>query len=400
MPKNVLVINSLPENNQPLVDLLAELNLKDYAFILLSTVSNLFRQFQKNNWQAKKIFLGPTLNSARSLLIFFILLPILLIINFFYLTYFAYSKKVKTIICLNWNEKIIFTPLAKILNIKTIWLELPGINQQAKNKLLLLLCKLLSKRVLLISLTSFTKTELKKLGFNDNKVKVILPGIKLNIFERQETIFNKLAQVNIGNFHRKYFTIGTIADLNIEDSGQKIETLFQATKICLNVIANLQIIIVGDGKERKNLSWLAKKMEIGNLVWFVGEPTSPDKNKPSYLKKWLDSFDIFVVTNGILNLTDFNNCLLAMASGLPIIGPANLGLEDIFKKDHDASYGPLRNQAGILIEKYDKELLARQIIKLQQSKRLRLELGKNAKISVNKYFTIDRMVEKFRDIML
>ena len=52
------------------------------------------------------------------------------------------------------------------------------------------------------------------------------------------------------------------------------------------VIPNIQLIIIGEGEERKNLSWLAKKMEIDNLVWLVGEQEQ--------LKKWLDSFDVFL----------------------------------------------------------------------------------------------------------
>lgn len=395
MSKNILIIDSSLNNNQPLTNLFAELKLKNYSFYLLSKTTSLYNQFKQNNWPAKKIYLGPNLNNKFNSLLFIILLPILLLTHFLVLIYLIYRKKITTIICLNWNEKVIFTLLAKILNLKTIWLELPGINYQAKN-ILLLFYKLFYKWTTIVAFTSLDKIGLKKLGLNENNIKIILPGVKLNKFERQDTIFDKLAQANKGNFHRKYFTIGTIADLNQE---QRIETLFQAAKIFLNIIPNLQIIIVGDGKERKNLTWLAKKMEIDNLVWFVGESKSPGQNRQAYLKKWLDSFDLFVVINETLGLADLNLCLYIMAAGLPIIGPSNLGLEDIVKQDQFALDDTSTNQSGILIEKYDKEMLARQIIKLQQNKRLRLELAKNAKIRVNKFFTIDKMVEKFESIL-
>ena len=394
MLKNILIINSSTDKNQPLINLFTELKQKGHDFYLLSSTTNLYNQFKQKNWPAKKIYFGPNLNNKFNAFIFICLLPILYLMYLAYLLYLAHSQRMSTAICLNWNEKIIITPIAKILGIKIIWLELPNMNYKAKNKFLLWLYKFNFKWVATVGFTGLTKIQLKQLSLNKGNINIVNPGIKLNQFRRQDTIFNKLAQTNQGNFHRKYFTVGTVTDLDYQ---QNIETLFRAVKICLTVIPNLQLIVVGDGAEKKSLIWLAKKMGIDSLVWFVGGTNSLKQNGPvslsqggqAHLKKWLDSFDVFVVASETPSLTDFDTCLRAMAAGLPVIGPSNFGLEDIIEE----------NKTGFLIEN-NNEILAQQIIKLQQNKHLRLRLGKEAKERVDKCFRMDRMVEEFEKTIM
>jgi glycosyltransferase involved in cell wall biosynthesis len=164
------------------------------------------------------------------------------------------------------------------------------------------------------------------------------------------------------------------------DQKQKIETIFQAMKICLPVIPNLQLIVIGEGRERKNLAWLAKKMKIENLVWLVGEQEQ--------LKKWLDSFDIFLAAGDALKLDDCGNILEAMAAGLPVLGPRNIGLENLV----------VENKTGALIEADNSEMLARQIIKLHQDKKLRVHLGKNGQERASRLFTLEEMTAKLEQI--
>ena len=223
---------------------------------------------------------------------------------------------------------------------------------------------------------NYSKLKLKNIGCDENKISLIAPGTKFIAY--QENIFNKLANAGRENFHRKYFTVGVITALNQK---QKIEEIFQAIKISLPVIPNIQLIIIGEGEERKNLNWLAKKMEIDNLIWLVGEQEQ--------LKKWLDSFDIFLALGKNLSLNDYGNILEAMATGLPVLAPRNIGLEDLI----------IENNTGSLIESDNSEMLARQIIKLHQDKRLRLFLGKNGRERVNRSFTLEIMVEQLANLL-
>ena len=134
---NILIINSSQDKNQPLINLFEELSQKGYNFYLLSSATNLYNQFKQKNWPAKKIYLGPNLNSKFSSLGFIFLLPILFLTLSASLIYYKFSKKITTTICLNWNEKIIITPIAKILGLNVAWLEYPNLNYQSLSNILL-----------------------------------------------------------------------------------------------------------------------------------------------------------------------------------------------------------------------------------------------------------------------
>ncbi len=389
MPKNILIINSSEENNQPLFNFFEELKQRGHLLYLLSVSSDLSNYFYEKRWPAEKSYFGPKLNSRFNQIMFFALLPALFLPVAAMLAYYKKRKKITTAICLNWNEKIIIAPIAKILKIKTVWLECPNTDYKLLNKPLFRLYKLLSKRATLITFTNLAKIQLKNLGFDENSIKTIPPGIRLNQWKYQDTIFDKLAQTNKYNRRRKYFAVGAVAGLNSECSGQKVKNLLEVIKVCLTIIPDLQLIVVGGGAQKKKLIWLAKKMEIDNLVWFVGEPDSPSQGGQTNFKKWLDNFDVFVISGEIPGLAAFEICLNAMAAGLPVIGPSDLGFEDIIHN----------GQNGILVEADNNEMLARQIIALYKNKRLRLELGKNAGKTASEHFTIDKMTEEFEKII-
>ena len=133
------------------------------------------------------------------------------------------------------------------------------------------------------------------------------------------------------------------------------------------------------------MAWLAKKMEIDNLVWFVGEQ--------AHLKKWLDGFDIFVAAGKFLRLSDLETILKVMAAGLPIVGPDNIGLEDMVCEDEQDG------RADLLINFNSGEALASRIIKLYKDRRLRMELGHKNRKRAEKCFTIERQVGEFEKIL-
>ena len=376
MLKKILVINSAPDKNTLLLRTFKELSRRDFLFNLWSQEFTLLNEFKKNSWPASRVFIGPELVDLGRISLFFLILPLLQLKFFFALASLKIKHRLDLIICLDFKEKIIVSLPAVLLGVKIVWLEGPELNYRKINRLIFWLYRLNGRLARLIVFTNYAKTQLTALGFKENKIKLISPGSKVPQY--QENIFNKLAAANQAGFHKKYFTIGAITGLNQK---QKIEMIFQAVKTCLPVIANLQLIIVGEGEERKNLSWLAKKMEIENLVWLVGEQEQ--------LKKWLDSFDIFLVPGDSLKLNDYGNILEAMAVGLPILAPRNLGLEDLV----------LENKTGSFFEAGNNEMLSRQIIKLHQDKKLRAYLGKNGQEQVDRFFTLDKMVAEIADIL-
>lgn len=376
MPTKILVINSSADKNYLLARVFKELEQKQFSFSLRSSKLSLIGQFRENRWPAQKIFLGPDLKNKSNILFFAV---ILLFIQFKFLACLISLKikrRVDLIICLNFNEKIIVTAPAKLLGVKIVWLEAPDINYRQLDKFLLCLYKINYGLAEIIAFNNYAKWQLNRLGFRDDKINLVPPGAGPNKY--QENIFNKLASLNQTNFRRKYFTVGAITPLN---QRQKIETVLRAVKICLPVIPNLQLIIIGEGADRKNLLWLAKKMEIENLVWLVGEQKQ--------LKKWLDNFDIFLALSDPAKLDDYGNILEAMAAELPALGPRNAGLEDLI----------IENKTGFLIKSDDGETLAGQIIKLHQDKKLRLRLGRAGRERAERLFTLDKTVEALGKIL-
>lgn len=384
--KNILVINSSLGKKQPFSDIFEELFVKGYSFywFLPKGVFDCQKDIENiKKFGVKKVFLGPRPNTKFKSFLFFILLPGIFLAQFFNLWIIKRKKKIRAIICFNFSEKIIFTPLAKFFKLKILWIEYPDIIYSEKSRFLIIFFGICARWAKIIMFTSFSRMQIilvLKSKFKKEKIRLIPFGIKLNQPNHQDTIFSSIAKNNQANFQKKYFTVGAVTNFR---QPNQIENLFNAIKKCLEIIPNLQLIIVGDDLEliskvgqSKNLNWLAKKMGIDNAVWFVGEQ--------SHLKKWLDSFDIFVATCERARFFDLSTVLKAMNSGLPIIGFRNRGLDDIIDE----------NNTGIMIDVGNSELLAQNIIRLYKDKGLRHKFSKNALQAIDN-FTIGKLAVEF-----
>lgn len=378
--KKILIINSSPDLSKGFLDILDELSLFNHDFCLLSEKKNkkIFNIFKSKNWGAKKIYLGPSIKNIFNIPFFLITYPLNLILIFFKLTYHKYKKKIESIICLEDKEKILITPIAKILGIKIIWLEKLNIGapKTIASKIIFIFYKIFSKWAGIIVFSDKNKKFLEKKGIVDNKIIAINPGIKLKNPSFQENIFSEIS--NKDKVKNKFFTIGVITPLV---KNQKIETILKSIKIAMSASLQMQLIVIGDGEERKNLSWMAKKMEIDNNIWFVGEQAQTSK--------WLNNFDIFIVGNEKIKSEEMESILLAMHASLPIIGPSNEGLEDIM----------LDEEQEFLINMDNSEELAQKIIKIQKNQSLREKIGQLNKETVIKNFTTKNQVEKILKII-
>ena len=368
--KKILLINSSSEKINPLNNIFEELQKQNYCFDYL---------FSKNKLNLGYLYLGINLKNKINFLFFLFLWPFFLLYYFFVLLYKKFKKNIDIIICVNWNEKIIFTFLAKLLNIKTIWLELPDNDYENKPKFLILLFKIFSNWAKIIVFFQASFDKLKKIKIKEDKIKLIFIGIKTYQIKKQDNIFSKIANnKKEANLIKKYFTIGTVTDFH---DIEYLESLLHAIKICTNVIPNLQLIVVGENEEkRKKLNWLATKLEINNLTWFVGYQ--------KHLKKWLDSFSIFISTVKTPRLMNLKLILYAMSTGLPIINTK----KDIYFNNLEVE------EFGLFID-FDKESLAQGIIKLYKNKELATKLGNNANKIANQYFNFEKMIEDIKKLL-
>lgn len=378
MTKNLLLISTLQENGQNFFwPLFEELANQDYRFFLCSNCQEWQAFFKDKKWYVLPILFWPKDCRRLNTFLFWLLYPLYLISSLPLIIFLKLRKKADYLILFNQPEKLVITPLAKLLGLKVFWLECPPsvlITQPSTSNWLF---RWLGNNSTIITFNNFTKTKLTSSGIRLDKITVIKPGLNIGQLRHQENIFDRLATSEQLTQPKKFFTVGTIA---CSSERHCLETLFQAGQKSLTVIPNLQIIVLGGNEDKNNLSWLAKKLEIENIVWLVGEQIN--------LGKWLKSFDIFIITTSLLKLEDMNLIIRTMVAGLPIIGPRDIGLEDFVYEDKN----------GILVQPGNSEVLAQAIIKLQQSQRLRTLFGEQAqKISRNE-FSLVRSVENWSQL--
>ncbi len=360
---NVLIVNSRNNHNKSFLSLFNDLS--GFNFFTWASDDYFLDKFLRKDLN-KKISLGPNISKKINFYIF------LLISSFFYFWFFSelfFNKskyKLKAIICISDNEKIIFTPIARILGIKMIWIDEVGVDYRKRSKILVLLLKLCSNFSKIITFTEFKKKELLSLGFCEKNINNVSLGIRLEKPSHQENIFSNLAEVSKPMSFLNNFTIGTIANLN--NRGQ-IEMLLQMTKTCLGLIPNLQLVVIGSGKERKNYGHLARRMEIEKNVWFVGEQ--------EHLGKWFENFDIYIALSKKFNLFDLEIILEAMSKKLLVIAGEDENLKELI----------IDKKTGLFIDFNNIENFSRKIIELEQDKRQINTLGENACNLVSEYFS-------------
>lgn len=332
----------------------------------------------EQNWPVRKI---PRFLADEKPTHFFLFFkaPLLIAACFFYLARLKIAKKTDAVLCLAWPEKLAVTPAAALLGIKCVWLDTPPAEYPALPRLFKLIYRRQARRACVITLQNRAKDDLLKAGVAPKNILTVMPGIKPADYSRQDNLFTNLAHTGHNSRNRKYFTLG--AAVALEEGRQNLETLFRAVKNCLAVIPSIQLIVMGSGREKKNLEWLAKKMDITPVVWFVGEPAHPGK--------WLENIDIYVVAAPILHLPDLRLALYALALGRPLIGPAGSGLEDLIWPD----------QNGFLLEPGQSEPLERAIIDLERNRRLLKRFAEKSRMIAANNFTLEQMAGQLSKII-
>jgi len=383
MKKNILLISSQRDFSYTFYSTLKSLS-DDYNFSLLSPAGSFRSFFKEKKWKRKSIFLYKNILEINksSLLLFFLIKPFIQIYLFFFLLLIKYKKKYNSILLLDINEKILVSPLAKFLKLDVKWLVVKNYNYKALNKKILNKYTKFARENKIICLNKNFKDKITNLGVPDENISLINPGIKYKHKKYQENIFSKIAHNESQQIGKKFFTIGTISDLNDKT---KIEVLFSAFKNSMDIVPRMQLIIVGEGKYSPDKNpwakWLAKKMGIETMVWFVTDTRN--------IKKWLDSFDVFVLSSRILNLDDFKTCLYAMDANLAPLVPNGCGYDGLIENAKNGYFYDIDSSLS----------LSELIIKYYKNKRLSIELGKNAQIEVNNNFQITKTIEDFKKIL-
>lgn len=353
--------------------LFSKLKEKGVVFFLLTSCPILYGEFKKRGWPAKKvwgsrepvtfgrIFLFPII----ALFVFIRLLPLLF--------YYRFFRKTKILYCLSFTEKLILTIPARLLGYKVFWIEHVIAGRWLRLNPFRPLYILNSYFSQIIAVSEAVKNQLIKLGVKAKKIKTIYNGIDLSQEPLGMTAAQNLSQLSKINYLP--FTCGTVLRLHQEKG---IEYLIQAVNIAKEFIPNLQLIIIGDGPERKKLIWLAKKLEIDDQIKFIGFQEE--------ITSWINSFEIFILPS--IKKEAFGMVLLeAMARSKPIIATKVGGIPEVV----------LDQKTGLLIEPKNSEAIANALIYLFNHPDEIKYMGENGRARVEQFFTIDRMVNEYCD---
>jgi glycosyltransferase involved in cell wall biosynthesis len=207
------------------------------------------------------------------------------------------------------------------------------------------------------------------------RVKLIYNGIDLDASKTQDPRPKGQIKKELGLGEGP--VIGIVARLS-EVKGHRF--LVSALKRALNEMPDLQLFIVGDGKEKESLLVQARQLGIEKKVFFISsvEDTA----------KVLSAMDLFVLPSlqeGLgLSLME------AMAQGVPIIASDVGGIRSLIQD----------GVTGKLVKPQDIEGLEKAILELLQDKPKASAYAQSAFKSVKNNFSLEKMVVETERVYL
>lgn len=228
----------------------------------------------------------------------------------------------------------------------------------------------LSRRTLdradaIVAITPDAKTMLERRGVRA-PIFVIPAGVRLASFPYHE-------RVNTGRCLRLLSSCYLL-------KRKGVDLILMAVAQLVSRGVNVELVIVGDGPERRHLEDFALQLDITAVVTFAGY-IDHARLLPYYVAadvwvsmSWAESFGV--------------SLLEAMSTGMPVVTAANLGAKAILRE----------KQAGVLIELGDSLALAHELERLGSSAALRAELGMSGRKLVEEDFDWAVIAEKYADV--
>lgn len=287
--------------------------------------------------------------------------------NFMVRTLFS---KTRMVMCVNWPEKIIISPWARWLGWRVLWLELPDAPQPS-SYLWRKLSKRAGKKVEHIVFSLSRAEEWRTVGSAEKSVHLLTPSIYPRAAVRQVDLFQALAERP-----RHRFVIGAIID-NLDR--KLIERLLSALTSGLSVCSTLELMIIGEGENRKELMWLIRKMGLGNHVWLVGQTDN--------ILRHLEYVDVFVMPQEAPSLEEIGQAVFVLSQGIPVIGQVGSGFESIITP----AIGGVANMV-------DSEALAAEFLRFEQLEGLTTKTARLAREQAER-FTFEKLVKEIKDVL-
>ena len=181
------------------------------------------------------------------------------------LIYYRWFKKVRILYCLSLTEKILATLPARIIGLKVIWVEHFTFERWLIKNPLKYLYRFFSRYVTIVAISRVIKQQLiDDIRIKQKQITVIYIGIDLTRFKMKEYRWQDSARYNVG----------CVARIEPEKG---IEFLLQAVKLVKEFIPFMRLIIVGEGRERRRLEWLSERLDLKEIIQWVGYQKEVEK---------------------------------------------------------------------------------------------------------------------------
>ena len=208
-----------------------------------------------------------------------------------------------------------------------------------------------------------------ELGSPSAKTVVIPNGVQVESYAERTNWDNR---TNIGAILRV---------VHIKD----VKTLIRAFKIVNSELPDTKLFIIGSGDE--DLEYYLECKQLVDLLLLNGKVEFTGQVD---IQTYLPLLDLLVLTS--LSEGQPLVMLEGMAAGLPFVATDVGSCSELLLGQGDDSIGP----AGIIVPPVSPEETAQAITVLLQDQAMRSEMGKNARLRVEKYYNQGQFIESYR----
>lgn len=215
-----------------------------------------------------------------------------------------------------------------------------------------------------------SKKILKNKYINEEKIHVIYNGVDTSFFKRnshQNCHLKKELQIQ-----ENEIVLGTVANFRKE---KNYPFLLNAFRILLNKYTNLRLLCVGGGKYLEEMRGIAKEYGLKNKVIFTGYS--------EHVVDYLNIMDIFILCSVQEGFP--NSIIQAMSMEIPVISSSVGGCTEIIENSEN----------GLLFKSNNLEEFINGVGRLIEDKKYAAHLADNAKIKIDKEFSLKDMIENY-----
>ena len=290
--------------------------------------------------------------------------------------YLKQNPSIKAIIVDHWKS---LENLNKeyLLNKKTFCLiHSKEINHPTNSRLNSRMINSMSKANFIISNSHFTRNLAIDNGINENKIKVIHPGVSLSDKPDEKSI-NDAENIIKDSFP----CLITVARF---DKRKGHDKTIMAIRNLKEEFPKIKYICVGYGDEEKNLKKLVKELNLENRVIFFNDISS--NLKLALIKK----SHLFVMPSIIYKKS-------VEGFGIAFIEAGQQGIASIGGKDGGASDAIIHNKTGLICNGNDLNSIYESIKSIFEDDRY-LKFGKNAK-EFSKKFEWNNIIKQYIELL-